>query len=117
MDKLIGLDLGKTIGVAILIEQTAMPTLCTRSIKEVAEYITKQKPKMLIVGWPLLLSGKEGEQCMKTKQILNEILKLTGPIEYKFQDERFSSKFNANMQDIDALSAAWILQKFINSSV
>jgi RNase H-fold protein (predicted Holliday junction resolvase) len=119
-NRIIGIDFGKNIGVAIAIERLAMPLLETQSLQELANIIKQKQINFLVIGWPLSLNGSEGKQCLATRQQLSKLLSITGNIRHVFQDERFSSKFtlakNASCQRIHAQSAAWILQVFLDSA-
>ena len=114
---LIGIDFGKHIGLAYSVGSIALPYYTVRTIADAAKKIEEKHATKLIVGWPLLLSGKEGEQCMRTRKMLDELLK-TCQLPYLLQDERFSSKFvgknHIGGQDEHAHSAAWILQTYLN---
>jgi RNase H-fold protein (predicted Holliday junction resolvase) len=112
---LAGIDFGKNIGLAITDSEQlfAIPCGIFQTIEALALKIKEKKAQKLIVGWPLLLSGSIGEQCRKTERMLEKLLNIIN-LPYHFQDERFSSKayFGNNKDD---LSAAWILEAFLNS--
>ncbi len=113
---IVGVDFGKHIGLAYAVGSMAVPYCTVNCIKEAASKIIEKKATFLIIGWPLLLNGKEGEQCLLTKQMLDELLKFCN-LPYKLQDERFSSRFvgkNHVNKDEHAHSAAWILQTYLN---
>lgn len=113
---IIGIDFGKTTGLAFAIDGSSMalPWCITKDIKETAQKILMKKATQLIVGWPLLLSGEEGTQCAQVMEMLHGLIAITGPIAYALQDERFSSKFFKHMQEEHAHSAAWILQSWLD---
>lgn len=112
---IIGIDFGKNIGVAMAVESLAVPCFSTQSLSVVSNKIKEVKATLLVVGWPLLLSGEPGNQCLQTELMLKNLLKLTGDIPFVFQDERFSSKF-IKFNNNHANSAAWILQLFLDSN-
>lgn len=117
---IIGIDFGKSIGLAFCPQELsiAMPYCTVKSVMQVSEKIKEKDAKVLVVGWPLLLSGQEGEQCRTTRVMLDELLKFC-PLPYHLQDERFSSKFTAgkNKTVFDhERSAIWILQTFLDSN-
>lgn len=112
---IIGLDMGKNIGIAFSMDSMAVPLCVARSFEAAAQKIIEKKAKALVVGLPLLLGGQEGEQCLKTRQMVASLLMHTGNMSVYFQDERFSSKFFAGKKEQDAHSAAWILQSFLDA--
>jgi|GEM_PF-4581217 len=115
---IIGLDLGKRIGMAYAVDNLAMPFYVASSLQEVAQKIKEKRGDFLVIGWPLRLDGSPGDQCQKTKQMLDNLLKILSGFglepEIFLQDERFSSKFMNHLQDEHAHSAAWILQIFLD---
>lgn len=101
MDKLFALDYGRArIGIAscnsILKIPTPFETFKTldtfeKTAKALSELLLKHKPKLIVVGLPLELSGKEGEMAKEVKQFV-EILKGFMPdITFEFFDERLTS--------------------------
>lgn len=115
---IIGLDLGKKIGIAYAVDSMAMPYCVASSLKETALKIKEKRGSFLVVGLPLLLNGSEGSQCVQTKNMLNELLAILRGmdlnLEYYLQDERFSSKFMKHIANEHAHSAAWILQIYLD---
>lgn len=125
---IVGIDFGKHIGLAYSVGSLAVPYDTVLSIEDAAKKIMEKRATMLVIGWPLLLNGKEGEQCYKTKVMLEKLLEIY-QLPYKLQDERMSSRFSgaggrknvqgrnvskADEKDEHAHSAAWILQTYLN---
>lgn len=120
MRKIVGIDFGDTIGVAIAVDKFALPSFITRSMQELAQKLLARKIDFLVIGWPLLLDGTPGQQCEIVNKMLQELLKMIGSVDYHLQDERFSSRFTASSnkkrcEERHAQSAAWILQLFLDS--
>lgn len=131
---IVGIDFGSSIGLAYATPDLsiAIPYCTVRSIIELAKKIIEKEPDCLVVGWPLLLNGQQGQQCARTMQMLNALLQLI-PISYHLQDERFSSKFSSqfspnfknckknNRKEDNSIehahSAAWILQTYLDKTV
>ena len=114
----VGIDFGKKSGIAKAnsLVKVAYPLTIAQTFQDVVKAINEIKPNLLIVGWPKLLSGKEGLECERVKSRLNALSNaLTFKIDYILQDERFSSKFLKTKHKTDADSAAWILQNFLDS--
>ena len=116
----IGIDFGKNIGLAFCYKELsiAMPYCTVKSVAEAGQKIKEKNAQLLVVGLPLLLNGTQGDQCKITHSMLNELLNLT-PLEYHFQDERFSSKFSSGKYKTSfdhERSAVWILQTFLDSN-
>lgn len=118
---LIGIDFGKNIGIAYAVGTLAVPYCTVHTVADAAKKIQEKRATKLIVGWPLMLNGKEGEQCVRTKNMLDELLKICGlsyDLPYVLQDERFSSRFvgskHVDKKDEHAHSAAWVLQTFLD---
>jgi putative Holliday junction resolvase len=112
---ILGIDFGKNIGLAIGVDKMAVPLCVVRSVSEIADIIKLRKIDFLVVGWPLLLSGKEGSQCQQVNEMLQKLLAIIN-IPYAFQDERFSTRFSNKFGGNDSNSAAWILQIYLDSS-
>lgn len=118
---IVGIDFGNHIGLAYSIGSLAVPYDTVLSVEDAAKKIMAKHATMLVVGWPLMLNGQEGEQCNKTKMILENLLSICH-LPYKLQDERMSSRFTAaggrkngqGQKDEHAHSAAWILQNYLD---
>lgn len=112
-----GIDFGKKIGLAFSnYEQTiALPHSTQTCIETTSVLMIEKKTRFLVIGWPLQLDGKEGEQCKKTKNMLEKLLHFVN-LPYFLQDERFSSRMFKGCKNEDALSASWILETALNAN-
>ena len=134
--KLLGLDWGsKRIGMAISTSSTgiALPlrtlsrTSWTNDVSAIKNMIQTHNVSMIIIGLPLLLSGKLGQQALNIK---NAVTKLQTDIEIpiNFFDERLTTQQSYKIlketqtksskidQKIDEVSACLILQSYIDSN-
>lgn len=116
-DLILGLDLGKKTGIAksYLSLKVALPYKTVFSLNDLITEINTLKPLYLVVGWPLLLSGKEGLQCHRVRSMIGNLLYNTYKMDIYFQDERFSTKEVSGSKDEDASSAALILQNYLDA--
>jgi putative Holliday junction resolvase len=123
----LGIDYGlKRVGLALAVNKTIVPleTLVNdNSIYDlIKKIIIKKKIKKIIVGNPVLLSGKKGSSVKLVKKFIKKLSDISGvPIE--LFDERFTSKIatsklsylNSKKQKnyIDQISAVEILKSAI----
>lgn len=127
--KLLGVDFGqKRTGLAIgdseekiavdfgTIEMNSSDDL----IDEISQTIARERIDQIVVGLPLALDGSETAQTCAVKKF-SEKLAETVHIPVVFEDERLTSKEFAKIplsekrfKGIDALSAASILQSYID---
>lgn len=115
---------GRRIGVAIVPDDTnfALPLTTVEGTvdeqwQQLDELIRKQSPRSFVVGLPYNMSGGEGEQAQVVRDFgaqLHERYNL--PVNYI--DERMSSQEarSSGAGDIDASSAAIILDTFLSKS-
>jgi putative Holliday junction resolvase len=124
---ILGIDYGlKRVGIALAIDKTVVPleTLNNNPLlfDSIINIIESKKISKIIVGNPLLLSGKQGTSVKFVSQFVKRLSsKINLPIE--LFDERFTSKIANNKlehinsfakkQYIDQLSAVEILQSYI----
>ena len=134
--KLLGLDWGsKRIGIAISTNSTgiALPlrtlsrTSWTNDVSTIKNIIETHNVSMIIIGLPLLLSGKLGQQALDIK---NAVTNLQTEIEIPINlfDERLTSQQSYKIlketqtknskidEKIDEVSACLILQSYIDSN-
>ena len=134
--RLMALDVGtKTIGLATCdaLRMLATPLMTVRrgklaaDLAGLAELVTKQEVRGLVIGLPLNMDGTEGPRCQSVRQFAANIA-AHGPatlaaLPVVFQDERLSTAaVTRGMIDdydmtrakraerVDAAAAAWILE-------
>lgn len=129
---IISLDIGtKRVGIARSnkIAKIAEPLMTVENNKElsdkVAEIADQQDADLIVVGLPRNLDSKDTEQTKYSKKIAKKITDRTG-IKIVFYDEALSSmqaeeilkskRSPYSKSDIDAMSAAVILDNFMESS-
>lgn len=126
------MDVGdRHIGVAITdpMGLIAMPreTLVGYSPSDLRDYVSqlqREGVREVVVGLPLTLAGREGEQAKKTKEYAEALMGIEG-VEVILWDERLSSREAARRLEeargrlgeerIDAHAAAVILQSYLES--
>lgn len=122
---ILGLDYGnKRIGVAIAPDDTnfALPLTTISGSEEehwqqLEDLYRKQSPRFWVVGLPYTMDGKEGEQAEIVRTFAAKLFERFG-VEVHLVDERMSSQAakSAGAGDIDASSAAMILDTFLAKS-
>ena len=117
---LIGLDVGNTwIGIAKSdLDQEFIWPICTVRNNKFEEWlsgISSFKIAAIVVGWPLLLDGKEGNQCKCVSRFIMRIRKIIKTPIFK-HDERLTSYSAKEMYgtDDDSIAAMILLQSFLN---
>lgn len=114
--RILAFDIGKRrTGVAFLDEATGVPlpldTLKHAStgmlLEQIVSLITARKIDRVIVGLPLLLSGKEGSQAAFVRSVAEKIHLSGTPV--TFLDERYSND-RGIPRDKDAFAAWNLLQ-------
>jgi putative holliday junction resolvase len=117
--RILALDIGtRRTGCAFYDSQTGVPlpleTIQHDSDQALAERVTTivgdRKCDKLIIGLPLLLSGKEGAQVERVKAAADGLKALHLPME--FLDERYTTPQHG-AADADALAALKILQGYL----
>lgn len=137
MSRIVGIDFGKArIGLAISDEnqRIAFPLTTIRTAKDPMQtakliaHTLASYPQIaaIVIGLPLLLSGKEGEMAFAVKNFAR-ILETVLPFPIIFWDERLtSSGVERTLQDMnvsrkkrailsDTLSAVSILQNYLDA--
>lgn len=134
----VGLDYGeKRIGISVSDSagRVAVPSASfTRSrdlaqdLRRLASMIREFEPDLLVVGYPVSLSGQPGSSVQAMKTFVGQLKKLV-EIEVVFHDERFTTSEasrllrGANMSAkaqrsvIDASAAAVMLQSYLDKRV
>lgn len=130
MKRIVGLDIGtKRIGVAVSdpLGITANPIEYLENddnvIENIKSILRRYETKDVVVGLPLTLKGKEGEQAQFTREFVERLKMEIPDINVIFIDERFTSSIaqkSINQKKIkekgkiDSLSAALILQTYLD---
>ncbi len=136
--RLMGLDFGsKTVGVAVSdeLEMTATgveivrresPNKLRRTLARIGELIKEYDVNTVILGYPVMLDGSEGERVEKTKEFAQMLERRTG-VQIIFQDERLTTVEAYEIMDqmgikkddrykyVDMLAAKFILEDYLNS--
>ncbi len=134
--RLMGLDYGdKTVGVALsdALGITAQPyetitreraTKLRRTLSRIGEIAQENDVDRIILGYPLLEDGTEGERCEKTKEFADALTRRTG-LTVVLEDERFTTsesdeilkEAGVDRKDrktyIDKIAAALILEQYM----
>ncbi len=130
MQRVLGLDIGtKRIGVALsdpfLIIAKPLDFIHNdeKAVEKIKSLIKDYNVSTIVVGLPLTLKGKEGEQAKYTYEFTEKIKESIENINIVFIDERFTSslaekqlgKKKNKKEKIDSLSAVFILQTYLDS--
>jgi putative Holliday junction resolvase len=96
------------------------------AVDKISAVIKEYQPVGLVIGYPLLLSGKKSRKCLEVDQFIKRLGRVfSGPI-HKV-DERLSSveagrvvhahgkKMGQDKKRLDRIAAVLILQRFIDS--
>ena len=136
--RLMGLDFGsKTVGVAVSDEwemtatgveivRRESPNKLRRTLARIGELIKEYDVNTVILGYPVMLDGSEGERVEKTKEFAQMLERRTG-VQIIFQDERLTTVEAYEIMDqmgikkddrykyVDMLAAKFILEDYLNS--
>ena len=136
--RLLALDFGsKTVGVAVSddlgftatgveIIRRKSPNKLRQTLARIEELIEKYGVDKIIVGYPIMLDGSEGERVEKTKEFASMLERRTGK-EIVFQDERLTTVEAYEIMDlmgikkedrynyVDMVAAKVILEDYLNS--
>lgn len=122
---ILGFDHGtERIGVAIVPDDMsfALPLMTIAGTeeeqwKQIDDLIRKQSPRSVVVGLPYTMAGNEGDQAAIVREFGAKIFERYN-IPVNYVDERMSSQqaAAAGATDIDAASAAIILDSFLAKS-
>lgn len=133
MRRILALDIGtKRIGVAVSdpLGITAKPLDYIINdefvFEKIKDLIKKENISTIVIGLPITLKGKEGQQVEYTKNFAEKLKNYIPNINVVFIDERFTTslaekhlsqtKKKKNMKEyIDSLSAVFILQTYLDS--
>ena len=136
MGRLVGIDYGsKRVGVAITdlnkVIATPLKTFAASEIFQfLVDYNSREDIEGFVVGFPLNLEGNATDATGITRQFVKKLQKEFPEKAIHLQDERFTSKMavdamvrggmkkkdRRNKANIDKISAALILQSFLERS-
>ena len=130
--RLMGLDFGsKTVGVAVSDElkmtATGVEIVRRESPNKLRRTLLKEYDvNTVILGYPVMLDGSEGERVEKTKEFAQMLERRTG-VQIIFQDERLTTVEAYEIMDqmgikkddrykyVDMLAAKFILEDYLNN--
>lgn len=118
--RILALDIGtRRTGVAFAVcppgIPLVLPTLCHESTRgfldQIVQLVNARRIDHIVVGLPLLSSGKEGMQARHVRALLPSLALLGACV--STLDERYSTSHDPS-QDPDAVAACGILTVFID---
>ena len=134
MDRIIGIDYGrKCVGVAVTdplgIFASALDTVHSAKIIDyLKKYASNENVVRFVVGYPMNMNGKPSEAAKDVDIFLKHLAKAFPDIPVTLEDERFTSvlahramieggmskKDRMNKESVDKISAAIILQSYLD---
>lgn len=127
----IGLDVGQVrIGVAVaeVDARFAVPKETLKGVDEVADFLNQHNISLLVVGWPLELTGREGRATKTVAAFMEKLLaKVTTVDTWSKWDERLTTTESAHLlreagknakqqkSVIDQVAATKILQSYLDA--
>ena len=134
MDRIIGIDYGrKRVGVAVTdplgIFASALDTVHSAKIIDyLKKYASNENVVRFVVGYPMNMNGKPSEAAKDVDIFLKHLAKAFPDIPVTLEDERFTSvlahramieggmskKDRMNKESVDKISAAIILQSYMD---
>ena len=135
--RILGLDFGsKTVGVAVTdalgmtaqgveIIRRPSPKKMRKTLARIQELVEQYDVEKIVIGYPVMLSGSEGERVEKTKEFAQLVQKRTGK-EIVFQDERLTTVEAYEIMDevgirkedrylyVDQIAATIILEDYMH---
>lgn len=134
MDRIIGIDYGrKRVGVAVTdplgIFASALDTVHSAKIIDyLKKYASNENVVRFVVGYPVNMNGKPSEAAKDVDVFLKHLAKAFPGIPVTLEDERFTSvlahramveggmskKDRMNKESVDKISAAIILQSYLD---
>ena len=135
--RILGLDFGsKTVGVAVTdplgytaqgveIIRRDSPNKLRKTLAKIEQLVEQYNIEKIVLGYPVMLSGTEGERVKKTKEFGTMLERRTG-LEIVFQDERLTTVEAYEIMDeagikkqdrykyVDQIAATIILEDYIN---
>ena len=137
--RIIGLDFGsKTVGVAVSDElgltatgieivRRDSPNKLRKTLARIEALINEYNVEKIVLGYPVMLDGSEGERVEKTKEFATMLHRRTN-LEIIFQDERLTTVEAYEIMDlagikredrykyVDQVAAQVILEDYLNSN-
>ncbi|MGN0188383.1 MAG: Holliday junction resolvase RuvX [Candidatus Cryptobacteroides sp.] len=134
MDRIIGIDYGrKRVGVAVTdplcIFASALDTVHSAKIIDyLKKYASNENVVRFVVGYPMNMNGMPSEAAKDVDVFLKHLAKAFPDVPVTLEDERFTSvlahramidggmskKDRMNKESVDKISAAIILQSFLD---
>lgn len=135
--RIMGLDFGsKTVGVAVTdplgmtaqgveIIRRESPNKLRKTLARIESLIEQYDVEKIVVGYPIMLDGTEGERVEKTKEFASMLERRSGK-QIIFQDERLTTVEAYEIMDqagikredrykyVDQIAATIILEDYIN---
>ncbi len=135
MGRILALDIGrKRTGVAVTdplkIVANGLTTIPTHTVVDfIADYLSRENVELLVVGYPFQMNNTPSEAVLYINPVLKQIVKAFPNLPVKQVDERFTSKLamqamidggmkkkdRQNKATVDTISAAIILQSYLES--
>ena len=136
--RIMGLDFGsKTVGVAITdplgitaqgleIVRRDSPNKLRKTLARIEQLIEEYQVELIVLGYPVMLDGSEGERVEKTKEFASMLARRSGK-EIVFQDERLTTVEAYEIMDevgikkedrykyVDQIAATIILEDYLKS--
>ena len=137
--RIMGLDFGsKTVGVAVSDElgltatgieivRRDSPNKLRKTLARIEALINEYNVDKIVLGYPVMLDGSEGERVEQTKEIATMLHRRTN-LEIIFQDERLTTVEAYEIMDlagikredrykyVDQVAAQVILEDYLNSN-
>ena len=137
--RIMGLDFGsKTVGVAVSDElgltatgieivRRDSPNKLRKTLARIEVLINEYNVDKIVLGYPVMLDGSEGERVEKTKEFATMLHRRTN-LEIIFQDERLTTVEAYEIMDlagikredrykyVDQVAAQVILEDYLNSN-
>lgn len=135
--RIMGLDFGsKTVGVAVSdplgltasgieIIRRDSPNKLRKTLARIEQLVDEYKIEKIVLGYPVMLDGSEGERVEKTKEFAAMLERRTG-MNIIFQDERLTTVEAYEIMDmagikkvdrykyVDQIAAKIILEDYMN---
>lgn len=137
--RIMGLDFGsKTVGVAVSDElgltatgieivRRDSPNKLRKTLARIEALINEYNVDKIVLGYPVMLDGSEGERVEKTKEFATMLHRRTN-LEIIFQDERLTTVEAYEIMDlagikredrykyVDQVAAQVVLEDYLNSN-
>ena len=122
----LGIDVGSVrVGVALsdplaMLATPFMTVGVEQALSKIVEIIEREEVKVIYVGWPLHLSGAEGQSTEMVSTFLRG-LSLKTKVSLQLIDERLTSttasKIGAKGSDVDSIAASLILERALAEEI